>query len=50
MNITIEQLLMLLGGKEVDLMLLKTENAELRKRLSEAETRLAGLDGKPLPQ
>ena len=41
MNVSIEQLLMLLGGKEVDLMLLKAENTELRKRLSDAETKLA---------
>jgi len=44
MNVSLEQLLMLLGGKEVDLLLLKQENAELRKRLSEAETRIAELE------
>ena len=47
MNISLEQLLMLIGGKEVDLMLLKTENAELKKRLSEAEKRIAELEKLP---
>jgi hypothetical protein len=41
MNINIEQLLAIIGGKEVDLFLLRNENAELRKRLSEAEAKLA---------
>lgn len=32
---------MMIGAKEVELSLLKTENEQLRKRLSEAETKLA---------
>lgn len=40
-DLPLEVLLALIGGKEVDLLLLRRENAELRKRLSEAETKLA---------
>lgn len=41
MNVTFEQLLMLIGAKEVEISLLKTENEQLRARLSEAEAKLA---------
>lgn len=40
MNISMDQLLAILGGKEVENVLLKAEIAELRKRLSEAEAKI----------
>lgn len=42
MNVTLEQLLLMIGAKEVEIAALKTENEELRKRLSDAEAK----DGK----
>jgi phage shock protein A len=49
MNVNIQTLLALIGGKEVDLLLVRTENEDLRKKLSEAETRIAELE-KPKEQ
>lgn len=43
-NLSVEQVLMIVGGKEIDLVLLRNENAELRKRLSAAEARIAELE------
>lgn len=40
MQIPLEQLLAIIGGKEVELFLLKQEIEDLRKRLSEAEQKL----------
>jgi hypothetical protein len=41
MKVTIDQLLAIIGGKDVEMFLLKSEIEELRKRLSEAEAKLA---------
>lgn len=46
-NLPLELLLALIGGKEVDLLLVRRENDDLRKRLSEAEARIAELTPKP---
>lgn len=37
MNVTLEQLLALIGGKEVDLFLLRQEIAALKARIKELE-------------
>lgn len=44
MNINLEHLLALLGAKEFDLFNMNREKEELRKRLSAAEERIAGLE------
>lgn len=36
-NVTLEQLLALIGAKEVDILLLKEELADARKRIAELE-------------